>query len=69
MSKIITTDELKLATGFESNSAIERCLRKQKIPLLHGKGGAVFTTLDAINSALGLSTGSLEENLNIEFFK
>jgi len=54
MAQLITHEELKSATGFDNNAALEKCLRNQKIPVLYGKDGHVFTTLDAINNALGL---------------
>jgi len=54
MARLVTHEELKSATGFDNNAALEKCLRNQKIPVLYGKDGHVFTTLDAINNALGL---------------
>lgn len=69
MSRLITNKDLKLATGFDSNASIEKCLRSQKIPVLYGKNGVVFTTLDAINSAMGLNTNNQDLPEKIEFFK
>ena len=66
MSNILTNEELKKATGYDKNSAIEKCLRAQKIPLLYGKDGQVFTTIDAINSALGIVAGE-QQSEEIEF--
>lgn len=62
MARIVSHEELKIATGFDNNAALEKCLRSQKVAVLYGKNGHVFTTLDAINSALGLNTK--EENLD-----
>jgi hypothetical protein len=68
MARIITHEELKAATGFDNNAALEKCLRSQKIPVLYGKDGHVFTTLDAINNALGLK--SIDQNNDkIEFLR
>ena len=68
MVRLVTHDELKAATGFDNNAALEKCLRSQKIPVLYGKDGHVFTTLDAINNALGLK--STEQNQEkVEFFR
>ncbi len=68
MARIITHEELKAATGFDNNAALEKCLRSQKIPVLYGKDGHVFRTLDAINNALGLK--SIDQNNDkIEFLR
>jgi hypothetical protein len=68
MAQLITHEELKSATGFDNNAALEKCLRNQKIPVLYGKDGHVFTTLDAINNALGLK--SIEQSPDeIEFIR
>ena len=68
MARLVTHEELKSATGFDNNAALEKCLRNQKIPVLYGKDGHVFTTLDAINNALGLSF--VEQNQDqIEFLR
>lgn len=68
MARLVTHEELKAATGFDNNAAIEKCLRSQKVPVLYGKNGHVFTTLDAINNALGLK--SKEQNQDkIEFIR
>lgn len=68
MARLVTHEELKAATGFDNNAALEKCLRSQKIPVLYGKDGHVFTTLDAINKALGLNYDQQNED-KIEFMR
>jgi wobble nucleotide-excising tRNase len=68
MARLVTHEELKAATGFDNNAALEKCLRGQKVAVLYGKNGHVFTTLDAINNALGLNPK--EQDLDkIEFLR
>ncbi len=54
MSAIVTHEQLKLATGYDRISEIEKCLRKSGVRYLRGKKG-IFTTVDALNAAMGLS--------------
>ena len=39
-------------TGYEHAASAEKCLKKQGIPVIHGKNGRISTTLEAINAAL-----------------
>lgn len=55
MNALVTQDELALSTGYTRAGDIEKCLRKQGVRVLYGRGGKIFTTTDAINVALGLS--------------
>ena len=64
MNPLITTDQLKTATGYDRPGDIEKCLRKNGVRVLYGKGGKIFTTLDAINSALGVKSGGEEDETN-----
>jgi len=50
---IITLDQLKAATGYDSAGGVERCLRKNGVRFLYGKTG-IYTTVDALNAAMGL---------------
>jgi hypothetical protein len=50
---IVTLDQLKIATGYSSASAVEQCLRKNGVRFLYGKSG-IYTTIDALNAAMGL---------------
>jgi hypothetical protein len=52
---IVTLDQLKIATGYSSASAVEQCLRKNGVRFLYGKSG-IYTTVDALNAAMGLKS-------------
>ena len=64
MTALITTDQLKAATGYDRPGDLEKCLRKNGIQVLYGKNGKIFTTLDAINAALGVKSGEDENEVN-----
>lgn len=66
MTQLIATDELKRATGYSNTSDVEKCLQKNGIRVIYGKNGHIFTTLDAINNALGISNGKTNDNDEIE---
>lgn len=65
---ILSNEDLKAATGCKSQTALENCLRSQKIRFLYGKNGKIFTTTQAINSAMGL-TPDTQEPACIDFKK
>jgi len=52
---ILTLDQLKIATGYSTASAVEQCLRKNGVRFLYGKSG-IYTTVDALNAAMGLKS-------------
>ncbi len=54
MTVLVSIDQLKIATGYDRPGDIERCLRKNGVRYLYGQGGKIFTTIDAINAAMGL---------------
>ncbi|CAD6871688.1 hypothetical protein [Methylomonas fluvii] len=54
MTDLVSIDQLKIATGYDRPGDIERCLRKNGVRYLYGQGGKIFTTIDAINAAMGL---------------
>lgn len=54
LSGIVTTEELKAATGYERPGDIEKCLRKNGVRFLYGKAG-IYTTIDALNAAMGIT--------------
>lgn len=54
MTALVSIDQLKIATGYDRPGDIERCLRKNGVRYLYGQGGKIFTTIDAINAAMGL---------------
>ncbi|MFC1843277.1 DUF4224 domain-containing protein [Thermodesulfobacteriota bacterium] len=49
----INQDQLKELTGYEKPAEIASCLSRQGIPYFIGKRGRVWTTLDAVNVAIG----------------
>ncbi len=49
----INQDLLQELTGYKKPVEIAACLAKQGIPYFHGKRGRVWTTLDAVNVAIG----------------
>jgi hypothetical protein len=60
-SAIVTFEQLKAATGYDSASGVERCLRKNGVRFLYGKLG-IYTTVDAINAAMGLKLDNPNPN-------
>jgi hypothetical protein len=65
MSGIVTPEELKALTGYERPSDIEKCLRKNGVRFLYGKTG-IYTTVDALNTAMGLKPGENNAQPNDE---
>ena len=66
MSQIlIDSEQLQKATGYERIGDLEKCLKKNGVRVLYGKNGQPFTTIDAINAALGLKTGDEREDIDI----
>lgn len=53
---ILTQTELAEITGYSRPADIERCLHRQGVRVLRGKRG-LFTTLSAVELALGLDRG------------
>ena len=68
MSQLISTEQLKKATGYERVSDIERCLVSNRVKFLYGKNNTIFTTLDAFNAALGITNDltTTEQQLKFE---
>lgn len=58
-SSILTTADLKAATGYERAADIERCLRTQGVRYMRGKDGP-WTTVDLVNAASGLRQNKAE---------
>ena len=61
MSAIITFEQLQTATGYDQPAAVERCLRKNGIAYLYGRNG-IYTTIDALNVAMGLQSKTKKNN-------
>ncbi len=59
MSAILSLDDLKAATGYKYASDVEKCLRKNGVRFLYGKTG-IYTTIDALNAAMGLQSGKID---------
>lgn len=53
LTGILTTADLKVATGYDRPADVERCLRDQGVRFYWGKEGP-WTTVDLINAASGL---------------
>ncbi|QSB01863.1 hypothetical protein JWZ98_02575 [Methylomonas sp. EFPC1] len=64
---LIDTEQLKTVTGYDRPGDIERCLRAAGVRFLHGKNGKIFTTIDAINAAMGLKSQILPPDQEFEF--
>jgi len=63
---LINQNELYKWLGFNQSIALKRCLDRNQIGYIIGKGGQICTTLDAVNAALGLSENNLDD-IKIEF--
>ena len=49
----LTFSDLKDLTGYTRAADVERCLKRQGVPVFIGKNGP-FTTHEALNQALGI---------------
>jgi hypothetical protein len=49
---IIEQEQILSMTGYNNAGSAEKCLKDQGVPILHGKGGRIYTTIDALNAAL-----------------
>ena len=63
MSQLITLEQLKIATGYDRPGDVEKCLKKNGVRFLYGKSG-IYTTLDALNAAMGLKQGGSPDREN-----
>lgn len=61
MQQIVTFEDLKTATGCSRQSDLEQCLRKNGVRFLYGKKG-IYTTVDALNAAMGLKSDQPSDN-------
>lgn len=61
MAQLVTLEQLKVATGYDRPSDVEKCLRKNGVRFLYGKSG-IYTTLDAINVAMGIKSDNLPDH-------
>ncbi|MCK9622210.1 MAG: hypothetical protein M0R47_16940 [Methylobacter sp.] len=67
MSQLLTTQDLKSITGCSRMSDLEQCLKNNGVRFLYGKKG-IFTTVDAVNSAMGLSADKNTATTNHDDF-
>lgn len=56
MTSILTCDDLLRATGYKHVGDLERSLSKQGIRFFHGKGGTIWTTINLVDAAAGLTS-------------
>lgn len=59
--------DLQQLTGYTRLSDVERCLRAQGVPFKRGRDG-VWTTMEALNAALGVSWSGNEPDYSPEQF-
>ena len=67
MDNLVSLAELKEITGYKTAPAVEQCLTKNGVRFLYGRHG-IYTTIDAINAAMGISkdtTQTIEQEINI----
>lgn len=64
--QLINHDQLRAATGCKTRESLEKILREQKVRFLYGADGKLFTTVEAVNAAMGLSPAQ-EEIKEIDF--
>lgn len=64
--KLVSYEQLQAATGCKTRESLEKVLRAQKVAFLYGKNGRVFTTLTALDAAMGLRPVQAE-SVDIEF--
>jgi hypothetical protein len=64
--QLINHDQLRAATGCKTRESLEKILREQQVRFLYGAGGKLFTTVEAVNAAMGLSPVQVETK-DIEF--
>jgi hypothetical protein len=54
-NNIVTYDDLKKILNYADQGQIIACLTENKIPYRKGKRGRPWTTIDAINSSMGIN--------------
>ncbi len=60
MSALVSLDQLKEITGYKTAPAVEQCLVKNGVRFLYGRHG-IYTTVDAINAAMGINKETIQE--------
>lgn len=64
---LLDEDDLKSWLGFQQRTALIERLKEQKIPYFYGKGGAVCTTVGAVESALCGRKTAAEDSIEFRF--
>lgn len=54
---VLTLEDLRAATGYSRQADIARCLERQGVRFFYGRAG-IWTTIDALNAALGVRPAS-----------
>lgn len=63
----LAQSDLERLTGYQRPADIERWCESNGVRYFRGKGGVIWTTLDAVNSALGISMHQTPAKNRIEF--
>lgn len=62
----LSPEDLERLTGYQRQGDVEKWLRQHRIPYFRGRIG-VWTTLDAVNAALGITTPRQAETTDRQF--
>lgn len=65
---VLTTDDLRKLTQYDRIGDVRRCLERNGIRYFHAKDG-VWTTIDLVNQAGGLSTATGPEPYPADTFQ
>ncbi|MCU7848132.1 MAG: hypothetical protein KZQ89_09030 [Candidatus Thiodiazotropha sp. (ex Lucinoma kastoroae)] len=66
-TNIVTFEDLKTILDYDDQRQIIACLSENKIPFRTGKRGRPWTTIDAINNAMGITQQQQAEQKGIFF--
>lgn len=58
---IIGIEQLKTATGYKLTKDVEAWLKTNRVPFFYGRN-TLFTTIDALNAAMGLKSSTPKNN-------
>ena len=62
---VLEFDDLKAATGYQRLADVEKCLERNRIRFFRGRDG-IWTTLDLVNAAGGISASSANDKYDAE---
>jgi len=62
INHLINDDALKDWLGCKNRPSLEKILQNHGIRIIHGKGGKLCTTLDAINKGLGINQQNIDDD-------